>query len=273
MRLLDHDIGRTKPLFYILGPCAIESRDHALLCAEQIAAVAERTGSLVIYKSSFDKANRTSIDSFRGVGMDEGLRILESVRSETGLPVLTDVHVPEQAATVASVVDVLQTPAFLARQTDFITAVAETGAPVNIKKGQFMAPRDMEQVARKAKSVRKPDDPPIMLCERGTSFGYNNLVVDMRGLTIMADTGLPVVFDATHSVQLPSASGSSSGGERRFVPSLAAAAIATGQISGVFMETHDDPDNAPCDGPNAWPLFFLPELVDRLNRISEEARK
>jgi 2-dehydro-3-deoxyphosphooctonate aldolase (KDO 8-P synthase) len=271
MQLLGREIGGHQPLFFIAGPCVIEGRDHALRCAEQIRKVADLTGALFIYKSSFDKANRTSVDGFRGVGMEEGLRILQDVRDATGLPVITDVHEREQAAPVAEVVDVLQTPAFLARQTDFIRAVAATGLPVNIKKGQFMAPNDMERVAEKAMRAQPEPDTPIMLCERGTTFGYGNLVVDMRGLQIMADTGWPVVFDATHSVQLPSANGSSSGGERRFVPTLAAAAVATGHVAGVFMETHPDPDSAPCDGPNAWPLNRLAELTFRLMMLRAAA--
>lgn len=261
MQLLGHEIGER--LFFLAGPCVIESMDHALYCAETIAGIARSTGNLIVYKSSFDKANRTSGSSPRGPGMDEGLRILEKVKAETGLPVVTDVHEPGQCATVAEVADILQTPALLCRQTDLICAAAATGRPVNIKKGQFMAPRDMVNVA--AKAVLAGGD-QIMLCERGTSFGYNNLVVDMRSLAIMAETQFPVVFDATHSVQLPGGSGDRSGGERRFVPTLARAAVAAG-VSGVFMETHPDPDNALCDGPNAWPLDQLGMLIDELNDI------
>lgn len=271
MQLLDREVGGRAPLFFILGPCVIESRDHALDCAEALAHIADRTGALVIYKSSFDKANRTSGESYRGPGLHEGLDILAAVRRVTGLPVLTDVHEVDQLPAAASVVDVLQTPAFLARQTDFIRAVAAAGRPVNIKKGQFMAPGDMAHVAAKARGaqIARPgytQAGPIMLCERGTTFGYGNLVVDMRGLEIMAETGCPIVFDATHSVQLPGAAGGSSGGERRFVPTLARAAVAAG-VAGVFMETHPDPDNAPCDGPNAWPLDRLEELIVQLQEI------
>jgi 2-dehydro-3-deoxyphosphooctonate aldolase (KDO 8-P synthase) len=256
-------IGARNPIFFIAGPCVIESRDHALQCADRIAAISKRLGVRIIYKSSFDKANRSSVDSFRGLGLVEGLDILREVKRETGLLTLTDVHTPEQAPVAASAVDVLQTPAFLARQTDFIQAVAATGKPVNIKKAQFMAPDDMANVAAKAKAT---GNDKIMLCERGTSFGYKNLVVDMRGLQIMQDTGLPVIFDATHSVQLPSANGQSSGGERRFVPNLARAAVASG-VAGVFMETHPDPSNAPCDGPNAWPLDHLEKLLLQLIQL------
>lgn len=264
MHLLGRKIGGTEPLFFFAGPCVIEGLDHALHCAEAIARVGERTNSLIVYKSSFDKANRTSGDSYRGPGLDEGLRILETVRAVTGLPVVTDVHEPAQAATVAEVVDVLQTPAFLARQTDLIEAVARTGRPCNIKKGQFMAPGDMRAVA--AKAMAAGTGQPVMLCERGSTFGYGNLVVDMRGLAIMAETGCPVIFDATHSVQLPGANGTSSGGQREFVPLLARAAVAVG-ADGVFLETHPDPDKAPCDGPNAWPLDQLEALIVTLQSI------
>lgn len=255
-------------LFFIAGPCVIEGLDHALHCADTIAAIAQRRDCLIVYKSSFDKANRTSLSSYRGPGIDEGLEILARVKQKTGLPVLTDIHEVDQIKAVAEVVDVLQTPAFLARQTDFITAVAATGLPVNIKKGQFMAPSDMKHVHEKALSAQPIGAGPVMLCERGATFGYGNLVVDMRGLEIMRETGAPVVFDATHSVQLPSAAGGKSGGERRFVPTLAKAAVATGCLSGVFMETHPDPDQAPCDGPNAWPLDQLEDLIMQLQRIA-----
>lgn len=271
MQLCGRQVGGEFPLFFIAGPCVIESRDHALFCAKRIAELHAKTGVLFIYKSSFDKANRTNSKSFRGPGMDEGLRILEDVRTETGLPVLTDVHEPAQAAPVAEVVDVLQTPAFLARQTDFIRAVARTGRPVNIKKGQFMAPGDMWNVAVKALETQPPESGPVMLCERGATFGYNNLVVDMRGLEIMRATGLPVVFDATHSVQLPGGMGDKSGGERQFVPTLARAAAAVG-IAGIFFETHPDPENAPCDGPNAWPLHLLEPLVRNLLELDAVAK-
>lgn len=265
MRLCDRAIGAREPLFFIAGPCVIESREHALRCADKIAGVAQRCGALIIYKSSFDKANRSSAESYRGPGFAEGLRILEDVKSETGLPILTDVHEAWQAQHVAQEVDVLQTPAFLARQTDFIQEVARHRKPVNIKKGQFMAPADMRNVLAKAKAVGNDQ---VMLCERGASFGYGDLVVDMRGLEIMARTGAPVVFDATHSVQLPGAQGTSSGGERQYVPLLARAAVAAG-VAGIFLETHPDPDNAPCDGPNAWPLDKLEALIYQLKAIDE----
>jgi 2-dehydro-3-deoxyphosphooctonate aldolase (KDO 8-P synthase) len=247
----------------IAGPCVIESRDHALACADRIAEISAKLGILIIYKSSFDKANRTSGDSFRGPGLDEGLDILADVAARSGLPVLTDVHEVDQIAAAAEVCDVLQTPAFLARQTDFIAEVAAAGRPVNLKKGQFMAPGDMRHVAAKARAAGGEQ---IMLCERGTTFGYGNLVVDMRGLAIMAETGCPIVFDATHSVQLPGAAGGSSGGERQFVPTLARAAVAAG-VAGVFLETHPDPDRALCDGPNAWPLGQLEPLLARLQEL------
>lgn len=269
MLLCGHDIGGASPLFIIAGPCVIENEQHTLAIAEHLARSAEKLGCLLIFKSSFDKANRSSDKSFRGPGMEEGLRILEKVRSETGLPVLTDVHEREQVAAVADVVDVLQTPAFLARQTDFIAAVAASGKPVNIKKAQFMAPADMAQVVAKARNAaaaanKNPD--AFMLCDRGTSFGYNTLVSDMRGLAIMAETGCPVVFDATHSVQQPGGLGERSGGQREYVPLLARAAVAAG-VSGLFMETHPDPDNAFSDGPNALPLKDFEPLVAKLQAI------
>jgi 2-dehydro-3-deoxyphosphooctonate aldolase (KDO 8-P synthase) len=253
----------------IAGPCVIESEQMTLTVANTLAGVAERLGLLLIFKSSFDKANRSSDRSFRGPGMDEGLRILEKVRAETGLPVLTDVHEAGQVAAVAQAVDVLQTPAFLARQTDFIAAVAASGKPVNIKKAQFMAPADMAQVVAKARNAAEAaghDPDAFLLCDRGTSFGYNNLVSDMRGLAIMARTGCPVVFDATHSVQLPGGLGESSGGQREFVPLLARAAVAAG-VSGLFMETHPAPDKALSDGPNALPLDQFEPLLARLQAI------
>ncbi len=237
--------------------------------ADSLAKTSRKLGLLLIFKSSFDKANRSSDKSFRGPGLHEGLRILEKVRAETGLPILTDVHEPEQVAAVAQVVDVLQTPAFLARQTDFIAAVAASGKPVNIKKGQFMAPSDMTQVVAKARSAAIAagcDPDAFMLCERGVSFGYNTLVSDMRGLAIMSQTGCPVVFDATHSVQQPGGLGERSGGQREFVPLLARAAVAAG-VSGVFMETHPDPENALSDGPNALPLENFEPLVAQLQAI------
>jgi 2-dehydro-3-deoxyphosphooctonate aldolase (KDO 8-P synthase) len=266
MILCGREINASTPLFAIAGPCVIESEELTLSVAETLAGVARRLDMFVIFKSSFDKANRSSDQSFRGPGMDEGLRILEKVRLETGLPVLTDVHEPGQVAAVAQVVDVLQTPAFLARQTDFIAAVAASGKPVNIKKAQFMAPADMAQVvakARNAATAAGQDTNAFLLCDRGTSFGYNNLVSDMRGLAIMAETGCPVVFDATHSVQLPGGLGERSGGQREFVPILARAAVAAG-VAGVFMETHPDPRRALSDGPNAWPLDRIEPLLAKL---------
>ena len=266
-------IGLDQPLFLIAGPCVIESETMALSVAEVLKGIAERLGLLLIYKSSFDKANRSSGASFRGPGLEEGLRILEKVRAETGLPVLTDVHEVSQVAPVAEVVDVLQTPAFLARQTDLIEAVAASGRPANIKKAQFMAPGDMVHVMDKARAAAARAgvaDPTLMVAERGTSFGYNNLVVDMRGLAIMRATGCPVVFDATHSVQLPGGQGATSGGQREFVPVLARAAVAVG-VAGLFMETHPDPANAKSDGPNAWPLDGLETLVASLMRLHEHA--
>ena len=260
-------IGLGEPMFLIAGPCAIESEALALSTAETLRGIADRLGILLIYKSSFDKANRSAGSAFRGLGMEEGLRILEKVRAETGLPVLTDVHDAHQVKPVAEVVDVLQTPAFLARQTDLIEAVATSGKPCNIKKGQFMAPGDMVNVIDKTRAAADRagmTNPPVMMaCERGASFGYHNLVVDMRGLAIMRDAGAPVVFDATHSVQLPGGNGTSSGGQREFVPVLSRAAVAVG-VSGVFMETHPDPANAKSDGPNAWPLDQLEELLKTL---------
>lgn len=269
MLLCGSKIGAKDHLFIIAGPCVIESEKQTLAVAEALAKVADRRKLLIIFKSSFDKANRSSDKSFRGPGIDAGLRILEKVRAETGLPVLTDVHEPDQVDAVASVVDVLQTPAFLARQTDFIAAVAACGKPVNIKKGQFMAPADMRQVVAKARNaaIAAGQDPDaFMLCERGVSFGYNTLVSDMRGLAIMAETGCPVVFDATHSVQQPGGLGERSGGQREYVPLLARAAVAAG-VSGVFMETHPDPDKALSDGPNALPLDDFEPLVARLQAI------
>jgi len=259
-------IGLGEPLFLIAGPCAIESEKLALSTAETLRGIADRLGILLIYKSSFDKANRSAGSSFRGVGLEEGLRILEKVRAEAGLPVLTDVHDVHQVKPVAEVVDVLQTPAFLARQTDLIEAVATSGKPANIKKGQFMAPGDMVNVIDKCRAAAaraSMDMPTMMVAERGASFGYHNLVVDMRGLAIMREAGAPVVFDATHSVQLPGGNGTSSGGQREFVPVLARAAVAVG-VSGVFMETHPNPAEAKSDGPNAWPLDQLEELLKTL---------
>ena len=266
MQLLGRTVGLDQPLFLIAGPCVIESEELQLRTAERLKGITDRLGILFVFKSSFDKANRSSGTSFRGPGMDEGLRILEKVRGTLGVPVLTDVHDIPQIKPVAEVVDVLQTPAFLARQTDFITAVASAGRPVNIKKGQFMAPHDMVNVVDKAQAAAKAaggDGDNVMVCERGASFGYNNLVSDMRSLAIMRETGRPVVFDATHSVQLPGGQGTSSGGQREHVPVLARAAVAAG-VSGLFMETHPDPANAKSDGPNAWPLDRMEALLSTL---------
>lgn len=275
MRLCDRPIGIDQPIFLIAGPCVIESADMSFRVAEKLREISEKLGILIIFKSSFDKANRSSHASFRGPGIDEGLKILESVRSQFGLPILTDVHETAQAAPVASVVDILQTPAFLARQTDFINAVAACGKPVNIKKGQFMAPQDMAHVVAKARAAASDaavDTDNIMICERGASFGYNNLVSDMRGLAIMRKTGCPVVFDATHSVQLPGGNGATSGGQRQFVPVLARAAVAAG-VSGLFMETHPDPQNALSDGPNAWPLDRMENLLRTLITIDNACKE
>ncbi len=266
MNLLGRTVGLDQPLFLIAGPCVVESDELQLRTAERLKDIACRLGIFFIFKSSFDKANRSSDKSYRGLGMEEGLRILEKVKSELDVPVLTDVHDIPQIAPVAKVVDVLQTPAFLARQTDFIHAVAASGKPVNIKKAQFMAPHDMKNVVEKARTAARAagvNEDTIMVCERGTSFGYNNLVSDMRSLAIMRETGCPVVFDATHSVQLPGGEGTSSGGQREFVPVLARAAVATG-VSGLFMETHPDPANARSDGPNAWPLDRMESLLTTL---------
>lgn len=275
MRLCDRPIGIDQPIFLIAGPCVIESADMSFRVAEKLREISQKLGILIIFKSSFDKANRSSHASFRGPGIDEGLKILESVRSQFGLPILTDVHEVNQAAPVASVVDILQTPAFLARQTDFINAVAACGKPVNIKKGQFMAPQDMAHVVAKARAAASDagvDTDNIMICERGASFGYNNLVSDMRGLAIMRETGCPVVFDATHSVQLPGGNGTTSGGQRQFVPVLARAAVAAG-VSGLFMETHPDPQNALSDGPNAWPLDRMENLLRTLITIDNACKE
>src|ERR671910_222447 len=275
MQLFGRDVGLDQPFFLIAGPCVVESVDLQLRTAAELKRIADKLGILLIFKSSFDKANRSSDRSFRGPGMEEGLRVLEKVRDALGVPVLTDVHDIPQIGPVAQVVDVLQTPAFLARQTDFIHAVAAAGKPVNIKKAQFMAPHDMVNVVEKARDAARAagvNDDTIMVCERGASFGYNNLVSDMRSLAIMRETGCPVVFDATHSVQLPGGQGTSSGGQREHVPVLARAAVAAG-ISGLFMETHPDPANAKSDGPNAWPLDrmerLLTTLVDLDRRVKE----
>lgn len=265
MKLCGFEAGLDLPFFLIAGPCAIESEQLALDTAFQLKEITNRLGISFIYKSSFDKANRSSINSFRGPGMEEGLRILQKVKDETGVPVLTDVHEDTDIQAVAEVVDVLQTPAFLCRQTNFITRVASAGLPVNIKKGQFLSPWEMKNVSDKAKSTGNEQ---IMVCERGVSFGYNNLVSDMRSLAIMRDTGCPVVFDGTHSVQLPGGLGDSSGGQREFIPVLARAAVAVG-ISGLFMETHPDPARAKSDGPNAWPLDRMEDLLITLKNLDE----
>lgn len=268
MKLCGFEAGLDQPFFLIAGPCAIESEQLALDTAEQLKDITGRLNIPFIYKSSFDKANRSSIDSFRGPGMEEGLRILQKVKDQVGVPVLTDVHEDTDIQAVASVVDVLQTPAFLCRQTNFITRVASAGLPVNIKKGQFLSPWEMKNVSGKAKSTGNEQ---IMVCERGASFGYNNLVSDMRSLAVMRDTGCPVVFDGTHSVQLPGGLGDSSGGQREFIPVLARAAVAVG-ISGLFMETHPDPANAKSDGPNAWPLDQMETLLKTLKAIDEATK-
>ena len=268
MMLCGFKVGIEHPLFLIAGPCVIESEQLAMDTAGRLKEITDRVGIPFIYKSSFDKANRTSAESFRGLGVDEGLRILGEVKRQIGVPVLTDVHEDTDMTAVAEVVDVLQTPAFLCRQTNFITRVAKSGLPVNIKKGQFLSPWDMENVVAKAKAAGNDH---VMVCERGASFGYGNLVSDMRSLAIMRDTGCPVVFDATHSVQLPGGQGSSSGGQREFIPVLARAAVAAG-VSGLFMETHPDPANALSDGPNAWPLHLMEELLGTLTTLDQACK-
>ncbi len=268
MKLCDFEVGLDQPLFLIAGPCVIESESLALETAAELKAICDRLGVNFIYKSSYDKANRSSGDSFRGPGIEEGLRILQKVRDEVGAPVLTDVHEDTPIDEVADVVDVLQTPAFLCRQTNFILRVCSAGKPVNIKKGQFLAPWDMKNVVDKARSTGNQQ---IMVCERGVSFGYNNLVSDMRSLAVMRDTGCPVVFDATHSVQLPGGQGACSGGQREHVPVLARAAVAAG-VSGVFMETHPDPAQAKSDGPNAWPLDKMQSLLQTLKTLDETVK-
>ena len=269
MRLCGFEAGLEHPFFLIAGPCVIESEQLAIETAGQLQEICGRLAIPFIYKSSFDKANRSSGDSFRGPGMDEGLRILAEVRRQVGVPVLTDVHEDTDVQAVASVVDVLQTPAFLCRQTNFIHRVAATGIPVNIKKGQFLSPWEMKNVVDKARATGNVQ---IMVCERGASFGYNNLVSDMRSLAVMRNTGCPVVFDATHSVQLPGGQGTTSGGQREFVPVLARAAVAVG-VAGVFMETHPDPDKALSDGPNAWPLGKIEALLNTLKELDAVAKR
>ena len=263
MQLCDFAVGEDSPLFFIAGPCVIESEDLILNTASKLKAVSDELGVPIIFKSSFDKANRSSIDSYRGPGIEEGLRILQRVKDELAMPVLTDVHKDTPLDEVASVVDVMQTPAFLSRQTNFIVNVCAQGIPVNIKKGQFLAPLDMLQVANKAKSTGNQQ---IMVCERGASFGYNNLVSDMRSLSLMRQTGCPVVYDATHSVQMPGGLGSTSGGQREMVPVLARAAAAAG-VAGIFMECHPDPAKAMSDGPNSWPLHKVSALIKQLMEI------
>ena len=269
MKLCGFEVGLDQPFFLIAGPCVIESEQLQLDVAGQLKEITSSLGIPFVFKSSFDKANRTSGTSFRGPGMEEGLRVLAEVKRQIGVPVLTDVHEYTPMDEVASVVDVLQTPAFLVRQTDFIRKVCSAGKPVNIKKGQFLSPWDMKPVVEKAKSTGNAD---IMVCERGASFGYNNLVSDMRSLAVMRDTGCPVVFDATHSVQLPGGQGSSSGGQREFVPVLARAAVAVG-VAGVFMETHPDPSKALSDGPNAWPLGKMRALLETLMALDQATKR
>ena len=265
VRVGDIAIGNDRPLAVIAGPCVIEGEDFTLRVAEALARIFDEAGVPLVFKASFDKANRTSITSFRGPGLEKGLAILARVKRETGLPVLTDIHLPEQAAPVAEVVDVLQIPAFLCRQTDLVVAAARTGRPLNIKKAQFLAPWDMKHVLEKAEAAGAGE---VMLCERGTSFGYNNLVVDMRGLAIMRELGAPVVFDATHSVQQPGGLGGRSGGDRRMAPVLARAAVAVG-VAALFMEVHPDPDHALSDGPNSLPLDSLPRLLAAIKALDE----
>ena len=269
MKLCNFEVGLDKPLFLIAGPCVIESEQLALDTAGQLKEITDRLGIPFIYKSSFDKANRTSISGHRGPGIEEGLRILAEVKRQIGVPVLTDVHEYTPMEEVAEVVDVLQTPAFLCRQTDFIIKACSVGRPVNIKKGQFLSPWEMKHVTDKAKTTGNQQ---LMVCERGASFGYNNLVSDMRSLAVMRDTGCPVVFDATHSVQLPGGAGGKSGGQREFVPVLARAAVAVG-IAGIFMETHPEPEKALSDGPNAWPLGKMAALLETLIELDRLTKK
>ncbi|MHB1237402.1 MAG: 3-deoxy-8-phosphooctulonate synthase [Gallionella sp.] len=270
MKLCNFKVGLDQPLFLIAGPCVIESQQMAMDTAGKLKEICNELKINFIYKSSYDKANRSSGKSFRGFGLDAGLKILGEVKAQLGVPVLTDVHSIEEIAPVAAVVDVLQTPAFLCRQTDFIHAVARCGRPVNIKKGQFLSPWDMQNVVEKAREASGEDN--IMVCERGASFGYNNLVSDMRSLAVMRNTGCPVVFDATHSVQLPGGQGTVSGGQREFVPVLARAAVAAG-VSGLFMETHPNPSKALSDGPNAFPLGHLKALLQTLKVLDETVKR
>jgi 2-dehydro-3-deoxyphosphooctonate aldolase (KDO 8-P synthase) len=270
VNLCGFEVGLNRPLFLIAGPCVVESEQLQIDVAGQLKEICAALSIPFVFKSSYDKANRSSSQSFRGVGMQEGLRILAEVRRQIGVPVLTDVHAEDEIAEAAAVVDVLQTPAFLCRQTDFIHAVAAAGKPVNIKKGQFLAPEDMKNVVAKAREASGRDN--ILVCERGASFGYHNLVSDMRALAIMRATGCPVVFDATHSVQLPGGQGATSGGQREFVPVLARAAVAAG-VAGVFMETHPDPAQALSDGPNAWPLGRMRELLTTLAELDATVKR
>jgi len=270
MKLCGFEAALEAPLFLIAGPCVVESEELQVDVAGRLREMCGALSIPFIFKSSYDKANRSSAASFRGPGMDEGLRVLAEVKRQIGVPVLTDVHTIEEIADAAAVVDVLQTPAFLCRQTDFIEAVARAGKPVNIKKGQFLAPEDMKQVVAKARGASGSDN--IMVCERGASFGYHNLVSDMRSLAIMRETGCPVVFDATHSVQLPGGQGTSSGGQREFVPVLARAAVAAG-VAGIFMETHPDPSKALSDGPNAWPLGKMKALLETLRDLDAAVKR
>ncbi len=269
MKLAGVEVGADRPLFLIAGPCVVETEMLAVETAGQLREMARRLNLPFIFKSSYDKANRSSIRSYRGPGIEEGLRVLDSVRRQLGVPVLTDVHEDSPLSEVAAVVDVLQTPAFLCRQTNFIVNVARQGKPVNIKKGQFLSPWEMSNVIAKAESTGNPG---IMVCERGFSFGYNNLVADMRSLAVLRETGRPVVFDATHSVQLPGGKGDVSGGQREFVPVLARAAVAAG-VAGVFMETHPDPDQALSDGPNAWPLHLMENLLETLVELDRVVKR
>ncbi len=268
MQLTHFTVGNHKPLFLIAGPCVVETESLAVDTAAELKAITEALGIPFIFKSSFDKANRSSHQTPRGPGLEEGLRVLDAVKQQVGVPVLTDVHEDTPLAEVASVVSVLQTPAFLCRQTNFIISVCEQGLPVNIKKGQFLAPQDMANVVAKARSTGNDQ---ILVCERGASFGYNNLISDMRGLAIMRQTGCPVVFDATHSVQMPGGLGASSGGQREMVPVLARAAVAAG-VAGLFMETHPDPEKAHSDGPNSWPLDRMAELLEQLKALDKVAK-
>jgi 2-dehydro-3-deoxyphosphooctonate aldolase (KDO 8-P synthase) len=270
MKLCGFDAGLDQPLFLIAGPCVVESRALQVETAGRLKEICRRLGVPFIFKSSYDKANRSSGASFRGLGMEEGLRILQEVKRQVGVPVLTDVHAEHEVKPAAEVVDVLQTPAFLCRQTDFIRAAAAAGRPVNIKKGQFLSPQEMKNVVEKARSASGEDN--LLVCERGFAFGYGNLVSDMRSLAILRETGCPVVFDATHSVQLPGGQGTASGGQREFVPVLARAAVASG-IAGLFMETHPEPDKALSDGPNAWPLGLVEPLLETLVQLDRTVKK